>query len=205
MVSIMDGGIQSLKGFAKRHNKLEIFNRETPAPAASFFPKLVGSPFLCAGEIDKNNAASNIKALLREALPSAIQSLPFYQIWLRDMAMVAELYGAIEKNDKIRFWLGTNRGCKRYHIDNVPHRLLVTYYGKGTEWLPDEAADRTAYARGEPNEAIIKNPNAIKHIDEWDVAVFRGHADGLLHRTPDIALNAPSVLMRLDTINFGKY
>ena len=91
-------------------------------------------------------------------------------------------------------------GSARYHVDNVPYRLLVTYAGKGTEWLPEEASDRGAYARGEPNEKIIKDHSAKQFIEQWDVAIFRGGASGLLHRTPDPALQANSILMRLDRV-----
>ena len=34
--------------------------------------------------------------------------------------------------------------------------------------------------------------------------MFRGGAGGLLHRTPDEALNGASILMRLDNETFGK-
>ena len=80
--------------------------------------------------------------------------------------------------------------------------MLVTYAGRGTEWLPDEAADWKAYSTGEPNEKIIKDSAARQHIGQWDVAIFRGGQYGLLHRTPDEALNGPSVLMRLDNKAF---
>ena len=204
MITVMEGELQTLAGFPKRRSKLEILSREKPALAATFFPKLARSAFNCVGEVDRRDALGNITTILREVISSDIQSLPFYSVWLRDMASIAKFYCAIEKSNTIRFWLGTNRGCKRYHIDNVPHRLLVTYYGKGTEWLPDDAVDRKAYEKGEPNEAIVTNPNAIQHIDEWNIAVFRGLSEGLLHRTPDDALRSRSVLMRLDHANFGK-
>ena len=73
-------------------------------------------------------------------------------------------------------------------------RLLVTYAGKGTEWIPDEFVDRNAYENGLPNESILKNPSRSKFINTWDVAIFRGGSDGLLHRSPDAALNGTSIL-----------
>ena len=76
--------------------------------------------------------------------------------------------------------------------------MLVTYAGKGTEWLPDEAVDRNAFLTGKPNEKIIKDYSALRYINQWDVAVFRGGPKGVLHRTPDAALNSSSVLMKLD-------
>ena len=81
-------------------------------------------------------------------------------------------------------------------------RLLVTYAGQGTEWLPDSAAYGLAYASGMSNEAILKDPSARQFMKPWDIAVFRGGPKGLLHRTPDVALNGPSILMRLDHEGF---
>ena len=100
-------------------------------------------------------------------------------------------------------WIGSRRGCRRYHVDNVPRRLLVTYDGCGTEWLADDAADRDAFAKGEPNDKILKDPSGKKFMGEWDISIFRGGGTGLLHRTPDDALNGHSILMRLDNNEFG--
>ena len=118
------------------------------------------------------------------------------------MAEVCRIFCILEKIDTVSFHLGTQRSCRRYHIDNVPRRMLVTYAGKGTEWIPDEAADRKAFKSGEPNEKIIKDKSALQFINPWDVAVFRGGPNGVLHRTPDAALNGPSILMKLDHPSF---
>ncbi len=89
------------------------------------------------------------------------------------------------KIESVGFSLGTKRFCKRYHLDNVPMRLLETYAGKGTEWLPDKFVDRNAYENGLPNESILKNLSKSKFINTWDVAIFCGGSDGLLHRSPN--------------------
>lgn len=118
------------------------------------------------------------------------------------MAQVSVSFCDILGSDAVGFCLSTERGCRRYHIDNVPMRLLVTYFGQGTEWLPDEAADRRAFAMGEPNAKIIKDASARQFMKSWDISVFRGGPKGLLHRTPDQALSGRSILMRLDHQDF---
>ena len=67
----------------------------------------------------------------------------------------------IEKTDTLCFWLGTKRECRRYHVDNVPRRLLVTYAGQGTEWIQNQDADRLAYEAGEPNEKIVRDKSKL--------------------------------------------
>ena len=120
------------------------------------------------------------------------------------MSDLCQTFCSIEKSKSVSFWISSQRGCRRYHVDNVPRRLLVTYAGQGTEWLPDEAVNREAYVNGEPNENILKDNSAKKFINKWDVAIFKGGPKGLLHRTPDIALKDNSILMRLDYSGFWK-
>ena len=120
------------------------------------------------------------------------------------MAELSKLFCKFLGDDKISFWVGTRRGCKRYHVDMVPFRLLVTYAGQGTEVLPDCAANRNAFFVKEKQiKKFLRDKSALKFINKWDVAVFRGGEDGILHRTPDSALtNSSSVLMRLDNSFF---
>ena len=79
----------------------------------------------------------------------------FKRIWVRDMAKISKIYCNILNTDNICFSLETARSCKRFHIDNVPVRLLVTYYGIGTEWIPSNACDYSAYYDGKKNYKII--------------------------------------------------
>lgn len=196
---------EELKGFTKRSEQLGIMERKVPAGAETFFDKLMSIPFKIFGKVNKDSALKDIREILTDELSDEIKRDPFYESWLSDMAMICETFCDIEGSDSIGFWLGSNRGCRRYHIDNVPQRMLVTYAGKGTEWLPDEVADREAFASGEPNEKIVKDRSAIQFLNQWDMAVFRGGPNGLLHRTPDAALNGPSILMRLDNPSFWDY
>ena len=195
---------EALKGFADRQDQLAVLRRERPEGADGFFPKLMSLSFGIAGKVCRQTALEDVRYILQEDMPEDIQRHPFYASWLADMARVSSLFCDVEKSEAISLWIGSKRGCRRYHIDNVPRRLLVTYAGKGTEWLPDEAVDRRAYHAGEPNERIVTDMSARRFIDEWDVALFRGGAGGLLHRTPDEALNGASILMRLDNETFGK-
>lgn len=196
--------LKTLESFIHKPEQLAIYSRQKPAQADAFFEKLMQSPFGIAGEVSAATARDDICYILEDEIPKDLQNDPFYDDWIDDMARLSQVFCVMEKSDAISFWIGSQRGCRRYHIDNVPKRLLVTYAGQGTEWLPDEAADRIAYANGEPNEKIVKDPTSKQFISSWDVAIFRGGPLGLLHRTPDEALNGPSILMRLDHQKFWR-
>ena len=147
-----------LSDFADQSHRLVIFQREEPDDANMFFQSLMKTTFSVSGKLNKATAVDNIRSILEKDIPSEVQRNPFYEVWLNDMADVSSLFCNVEKDDAISIWIGSKRGCKRYHVDIVPQRLLVTYAGLGTEWLPDEAADWKAYSTGEPNEKIIRDP-----------------------------------------------
>lgn len=194
--------LKKLKNFAKQKEQLGILERNVSNRANIFFRKLMQKQFGVIGRVRKKSLLEDISDILKDEIPVEIQNHPFYKIWLIDMAKISSLFCEMQGTDTICFWLGSKRGCRRYHTDSVPLRLLVTYAGKGTEWLPDEAANRSAFSNGESNEKIVKNKSALQFLKPWDIAVFRGGPDGLLHRTPDAALNNPSILMRLDNLSF---
>ena len=158
--------------------------------------------FNVIGQVFRTSSVADIRFLLEEDIPANLQSDPFFELWVADMANVCNVFCDMVEEDAIGFCLGTERGCRRYHIDNVPMRLLVTYAGQGTEWLPESASDRKAFEGGMSNEFILKDPSARQFVGLWDIAVFRGGPKGVLHRTPDSALNGPSILLRLDREDF---
>ena len=194
--------LQDLKNFDKYSAQLGIIERSIPVGADAFFQKLMRSHFKFTGEVYKDSAFSDIENILNKEISKEVQAESLYDQWLNDMAEVCKTFCILERLKSISFQLGTQRACLRYHVDNVPKRMLVTYAGKGTEWLPDEAADRNAFLSGKPNEKIIKDLSALQYINQWDVAVFRGGPKGVLHRTPDSALNSTSILMKLDHPKF---
>ncbi len=196
---IRSKNLDLLKNFAEYNEQLGIVERDVPAKAESFFSELMMRvEFGTGGKVFKESAFEDIREILKQEIPVEIQRNTFYERWLLDMTEVSRSFCETLGQDSTCFSIGSQRGCVRYHIDSVPLRVLVTYAGKGTEWLPDEAANRHAYRNGEPNDKIVKDCSAIQFINQWDVAVFRGGPKGLLHRTPDAALNGPSILMRLD-------
>ena len=193
----------SIKDFKKTEAQLGILERKAPIEADLFFKKLYKFPFSIIGSVSQFRAEEDIQNLLKDKIPEDIQFHPFYKKWIIDMSEICLIFCALQEKENISFWLGTKRGCKRFHVDMVPFRLLVTYAGKGTELLPNHGADRKAFINGKPNEEIVKDKSTIKFLNKWDIAVFRGGDRGILHRTPNSALNKnSSILMRLDDLSF---
>ena len=194
--------LRDLAVFKHQEGPLAILERQPLEGGDEFFKKLSERPLNVIGIVGKKTSVEEILALLEDEISEDLKSSDFYIQWVIDMAGVCNVFCEILATSTVGFCLATQRACQRYHIDNVPLRLLVTYYGKGTEWVPDSAVDRLAYDSGMPNDKILTTNNARKFLNAWDIAIFRGGPDGLLHRTPDAALNTPSILLRLDHESF---
>ena len=194
--------LRDLEAVKHQEEQLAILERQPLGGGGEFFKKLSERPLNVIGIVGKKTCVEEILALLEDEISEDLKSSDFYMQWVIDMEGVCNIFCETLATSTVGFCLATQRACQRYHIDNVPLRLLVTYYGKGTEWVPDSAVDRLAYDSGMPNNKILKNNNARKFLNAWDIAIFRGGPDGLLHRTPDAALNTPSILLRLDHESF---
>ena len=194
--------IEKISEFSKQDYQLIEIERKNMNNSDSFFREIMYEPFRVIGKISKKNSSEDIKRTLRDIIPLSSQTNFFYKTWVSDMSEICQIFCDTLNSKSVSFCLGTERGCSRYHIDNVPMRLLVTYMGQGTEWLPNEIANRAAFEEGLPNEKIVKDSSKIKSIKTFNVAIFRGGAAGLLHRTPDSALKNPSILLRLDHESF---
>ena len=194
--------IKKISEFSKQEYQLIELERKNMNNSDSFFREIMHEPFRIIGKISKKNSSEDIKRILRDIIPLSSQTNFFYKTWVSDMSEICQIFCDTLNSKSVSFCLGTERGCSRYHIDNVPMRLLVTYMGQGTEWLPNEIANRAAFEEGLPNEKIVKDSSKIKSIKTFNVAIFRGGAAGLLHRTPDSALKNPSILLRLDHESF---
>lgn len=91
-------------------------------------------------------------------------------------------------------------GCRLFHADRVPLRLLCTYYGPGTQWVPDNHAVRGALGKGD-NGAICPDSAAIRSIGRGDVALLKGElwpgntGRGLIHRSPPLGRSGKQRLL----------
>jgi len=98
---------------------------------------------------------------------------------------------------KISFGAVTGDQCRKFHADYQRLRLITTYLGPGTEWLPEHAVRRDALF--EPpacpvtaNQLIVREPGQVRRANAGDVLLLRGHdgvtgaALGAVHRSPPI-------------------
>ena len=101
--------------------------------------------------------------------------------------------------------------CPRFHVDRVECRLVTTYQGVATEWLPHHLVDRSKLGTGnqdKPDEVsgLFESATEIKQLSQGDVALLKGEhwqgneGAGLVHRSPKPANNTQRLLLTLDSI-----
>ncbi|MGB1557797.1 MAG: DUF1826 domain-containing protein [Oceanococcaceae bacterium] len=99
--------------------------------------------------------------------------------------------------------------CPRCHVDRLAVRLIRTFCGPGTQWLPNEAVDRQwlgAAAAGlqDPDAALVQDPSAVQTLLKGDVALMKGEGwegnagRGLVHRSPQVAAGERRLVLTLD-------
>lgn len=97
-----------------------------------------------------------------------------------------------------------NDACTKFHLDGYDLRLFTTYYGQGTEWLPEEAVNRSAL--GKSNELIVRSPDLIQRMETYEVGILKGEIPNIINDTPGIVHRSPAIagtgqkriIMRLD-------
>ena len=113
-----------------------------------------------------------------------------------DISNLSELFCNMFELKKVwlRMGISTNATCPRFHVDYLKCRLLTTYYGPGTEWLPNDLIDRRKLKFNQKfskdQDGLFSSKTDIKHLATGDVALLKGElwsgnkGQGLVHRSP---------------------
>lgn len=162
----------------------------------------------------------NFKAVMAVSTQSAFSSIgetlgTTDQPELRDniaelVDMFCYLFGLTDVGLRL---IALNRAmCPRFHVDKIPCRLVTTYHGKATEWLPHPVVDRTKLGPGSCGKAdsesgLFQDPNDIQQLSCGDVALLKGELwegnenAGLVHRSPALSEGEYRLLLTLDFVN----
>lgn len=108
-----------------------------------------------------------------------------------DVAMLVEMLCELVDCPSVglRYASLENAMCPRWHVDQVPIRMLCTYTGPGTEWLENQSVDTTKLM-----ETEIVN-GAYQRATSGEVVLLKGAlwqgntGGGAIHRSPAIAVS----------------
>ncbi|MEL6864069.1 MAG: DUF1826 domain-containing protein [Bacteroidota bacterium] len=142
---------------------------------------------------------ATLKAYFNDHLPNSL-------VLFDDIALLLELFRKTTQASSFRLLLATvsTNMCRKFHTDINNLRLLCTYIGPGTLWLPDEAIDYEALRKRGSNQQIVKDEQQIQQVNTGDVTLLKGalypKANPILHRSPSIeAQGVKRLLLRIDT------
>jgi hypothetical protein len=175
---------------------MAVWQRRLPAQLEDFAALVIslGQPLADQRVLDVNeHEPCVLPGLLREA-----SDLQGYEGFVADVAWLVSAYTCLLGARRVGLRLRVLKGamCPRFHVDNVPVRLLTTYTGPGSEWLAEGAIERSGLQRA---EAPVDN---IRQLQAGEVAVLKGEkwlgneGAGLIHRSP--ASQDPRLLLSLD-------
>lgn len=98
--------------------------------------------------------------------------------------------------------------CPKFHVDNIPVRLVNTYVGPGTEWLPLEAIEESPSDEWDEHGKLASggyyNKHHVQQMNTFDVGLLKGkawseHGDmAAIHRSCQLTKDSKRVLLTLD-------
>ena len=99
--------------------------------------------------------------------------------------------------------------CPKFHVDKVPCRLITTFQGAATEWLPHHAVNRQKLgigSNGQPDDqsGLYQRHDDIQQLNCGDVGLLKGELwsgnenAGLVHHSPALETGERRLLLTLD-------
>lgn len=119
-------------------------------------------------------------AVLSACEIAGLASSPERDVLASDIGALAIMAGRVLGARYVRLRLEASMSvtCPKFHLDNVPARLLCTYRGSGTEYV---------------TESGLEDPGRYRRVPTGAVGLFRGgqwpsqERCRLLHRSPTLA------------------
>tara|TARA_Y100000741_G_C18234311_1_gene551080 strand:+ start:975 stop:1652 length:678 start_codon:yes stop_codon:yes gene_type:complete len=148
------------------------------------------------------------------AIKESLGSSQMATILCKDIAKLVDIFCYLFNLKSVGLRLASldNAMCPRFHVDGVLCRLVTTYHGVATEWLPNEAADRSKLGQGnqgrpDDQSGLFLNVKDIQQLSVGDVALLKGEGwkgnqgAGLIHRSPQPPGNTSRLLLTIDFID----
>ena len=150
---------------------------------------------------------------LRENLAHALPDCPGKSDVIDDIYLLADMLTCLFDCDSVGLRLAplTSAMCPRFHIDNIPVRLVTTYLGAGTEWLPMEYV---AHEPPQDTDLVYSKMHAgyyfseahVRQMKAFEVGLLKGKAWPLhedvaaIHRSCAVKNDEKRVLLTLDPL-----
>jgi hypothetical protein len=128
---------------------------------------------------------------------------------VKDAAKLVEMFCYLFEQQRVglRLTVLNHAMCPRFHVDRVPCRLVTTYQGSATQWLPNTASNRSKLGHGngglpDHESGLYAFSDDVQQLKAGDVSLLKGEewegneGAGLIHRSP--SNGSPRLLLTLD-------
>lgn len=172
--------------------------------AAPGSPQLFDAHLEAFGEFRQVLRPDQVARTLSSLFPESFWTHPLGPIWAQDVEALCQAFCREIRQDCCQLHLDCERPCQRFHADNLLIRLVCTYRGPGTQWLLEDNLNlEAARSKGTHNHDIVRRPEDIQQLREWEVLVMKGKqtttGQPLYHKSPPPAAEQPkSLILKLD-------
>jgi len=148
-----------------------------------------------------------------DAVREALQGYPCANELSEDINALVEMFGCLFDLDCVGLRLAAldHAMCPRFHVDRVLCRLVTTYQGTATQWLPHHLVDRSKLGFGNNGltdklSGIYQSDSDIQRLNQGDVALIKGELwqgnenAGLVHRSPSPKPGERRLVLTLDVL-----
>lgn len=146
-----------------------------------------------------------------ESLKSLLPELEGKSRFVQDLALLLDMYSCLFDLEEVglRLQVLDRAMCPRFHTDKLGCRLVTTYKGPGSEWLPNDVLDRTKLGAGNQGlsddvSGLYTDDESIQQVNEGDVLLLKGdgwygnEGAGAVHRSPAVSASEKRVVVTMD-------
>ncbi|WP_404340778.1 DUF1826 domain-containing protein [Pseudoalteromonas mariniglutinosa] len=159
------------------------------------------------------NACIETKSIAAD-VSSALKKLSQFTYLKNNIVELVDMFCCLFELQRVglRLRVLTHAMCPRFHVDRVPCRLVTTFAGRGSEWLPHHGVDRCKLGAGnqglsDEKSGLYADHDIIQTLNVGDVALLKGETwlgnenMGIVHRSPRLKKDEKRLLLTLDFID----
>ncbi|MEL6674958.1 MAG: DUF1826 domain-containing protein [Bacteroidota bacterium] len=190
-----------LEDIHRKEVNIAIYNRDTTSLTNEVNQVLeMGVTVKLSGEID-----AILHGVAQSIEPRAFPHLT------QDIKGLLQHFQQVTGVTSLRLLLATvnTNMCRRFHTDANDVRMLCTYSGPGTLWLPEDNVNREVLASPAGNDSIVLDEDRIQQAATGSVLLLKGAVypqegvQAIVHRSPTLEESGEKrLLLRVDTNQF---
>lgn len=94
--------------------------------------------------------------------------------------------------------------CTKLHADFLPLRLICTYFGPGTIFLPRESTRYPCLNEGRPNKRVLIKDKPVFQAEPFEILILKGRKFNkgemkpCAHRSPEVVKGEKRLVLKVD-------